>query len=90
MATPGSARPRAAGRRTPGGDECSGNLAHPAGAAEPTLLLTRRDLARELRCSVREVDRLRSRGMLPAPIRLGRAPRWRREDVVAWLCEVRP
>lgn len=59
---------------------------------EPPLLLARQDLARELRCSVRELDRLRARGLLPAPIRLGgsTSPRWRREDVVAWVREVRP
>lgn len=62
----------------------------PAGEPNgPTLLLSRRDLARELRVSVREVDRLRARGALPAPLRFGRSPRWRRADVARWLAGLR-
>jgi predicted DNA-binding transcriptional regulator AlpA len=94
MGTPKSARAR--GRQpeglgfsdAEGRPECP-SLEQASHAVEPPMLLTREEFARELRCSVRELDRLRARGLLPAPIRLGRSPRWRREDVLAWLREVR-
>lgn len=97
MRRPRSARapgrqPAGLGMSDAGGRQDSGSVDHAAPTVEPSMLLTRRDLSRELRCSVRELDRLRARGLLPAPIRLGgsTSPRWRREDVVAWLREVRP
>lgn len=95
MRPPESARapgrqPAGLGSSDAGGQRDGASVGHAAPAVEPPLLLTRGDYARELRISVRELDRLRARGMLPAPIRLGRSPRWRREDVVAWLRGVRP
>ncbi|QDT53855.1 Helix-turn-helix domain protein [Caulifigura coniformis] len=33
----------------------------------------------------RTIHRIRKAGELPEPIRIGRRPRWRREDIDAWL-----
>ena len=36
-------------------------------------------------CELGYVDQLVKRGLLPRPTDMGEAPRWRREDVDAWL-----
>lgn len=46
-------------------------------------LLTREDLAKYLRVSPRQVDAMR--GELPAPIKVGRLPRWRSSDIAEWV-----
>ena len=46
-------------------------------------LLTREQLAAYLQVSPRQVDDMRSR--LPAPIYVGRLPRWRTSDVAEWV-----
>jgi len=46
-------------------------------------LLTRDDLAVYLKVSPRQVDELRPK--LPAPIYIGRLPRWRASDVAEWV-----
>ncbi|MFN8545847.1 MAG: hypothetical protein U0807_16815 [Candidatus Binatia bacterium] len=52
---------------------------------EPTTL-DRRDLARLLRVSTTQVDRMRRSGELPAPRLLaGRIPRWLASEVASWL-----
>lgn len=53
----------------------------------PTLLLSASDLARELRCSKRHVERLMSSGALPSPVRLGRSTRWSRDLIARWIAE---
>jgi predicted DNA-binding transcriptional regulator AlpA len=55
-----------------------------ADAVDP-LLLPDVDTAALLRISRAHLHRLRSAGMLPAPVRLGRAVRWRRSDIEAWI-----
>lgn len=95
MRPPSSARAPGGRTRRPdvsdaGGRQDRVSVGHAAPAVEPPLLLTRRDLARELRLSLRELDRMRARGELPEPIRLGRSPRWRRSDVLDFLAGVRP
>ena len=51
----------------------------------PTLLLDTTALARELHVSRRHVERLAASGALPDPVRLGRAERWSRETISAWI-----
>lgn len=57
-------------------------------SSERLTLLTREELARDvLRVSVRELDRMRARGELPAPLRIGRSPRWTRAAIEQWIQE---
>ena len=62
-------------------------LIHPPAEvpADPSMLLTKADLAEHLRISERQVDNLR--GHLPAPIYLGSSPRWLRSAIVDWLAK---
>jgi predicted DNA-binding transcriptional regulator AlpA len=54
--------------------------------AETVVLLDdKTTLATLLNTSVRNIDRLNSGGRLPAPMRLGSRPRWRREEILAWV-----
>ena len=43
------------------------------------------DLAERLQIGASTVWRRRDQGSLPAPLRLGRSVRWRKEDVDAWI-----
>ena len=54
-------------------------------AADTAVLLTAADIARLLAVTVRHVRALDSSGRLPRPVRLGRAVRWSRSELVAWL-----
>ena len=36
-------------------------------------------------CSTRHIEKLVADGRFPAPIYLGRNPRWRRSDLLNWL-----
>lgn len=49
------------------------------------LALTARQAAKLLGISTRHLWALNSSGRLPAPIRLGRSVRWRRDELQAWL-----
>jgi predicted DNA-binding transcriptional regulator AlpA len=49
------------------------------------LLLTKADLAAELRTSTKTIDRMDSSGKLPRAIRLSGQKRWRREEILAWV-----
>src|SRR5690606_16763111 len=57
--------------------------------ASPTplgaLLITADELANLLGLSTRTVWRMHSAGRLPAPIKLGRAVRWRHKEIHAWI-----
>lgn len=54
----------------------------------PTLgLLTVKDVAQLLNCSVRTVYRLNDAGHLPRPIRLGALLRWPRAVIETWIAE---
>lgn len=48
-------------------------------------LLTTGDLAELLATSIRTVHRLNSSGMIPKPLYVGRRPRWRRDEILAWI-----
>jgi len=84
---PGSARPRPRPEPEDGAHESTGILAHGTPAVQPPLLFDRRRLARELGVSLRQVDSLRARGLLPPCIRLGRSVRWSRVVVEGFLAE---
>jgi predicted DNA-binding transcriptional regulator AlpA len=42
-------------------------------------------LAVLLNTSIRTIDRLNSAGRLPAPVRVGARPRWRHDEILAWV-----
>ena len=54
----------------------------------PTLL-TKKEVAELIRMSVRNLERRLAAGEIPSPFHLfgGKAPRWRRERIEAWMCE---
>ena len=52
---------------------------------EAPMLLNAQQVADLLGVSVRHLYKLHNSGRLPAPIRLGRAVRWRREELQAWI-----
>lgn len=54
------------------------------------LLLSPSELARYLSVSVRTLWRMRDAGELPAPIKIGRLVRWRKEAVDHWFRETNP
>jgi predicted DNA-binding transcriptional regulator AlpA len=43
------------------------------------------DLAELLKTSSRTIHRLNSAHLIPSPVRIGCRPRWRREEIEAWL-----
>lgn len=51
------------------------------------LLLDVKEVAALLSVSVRSVWRLRDAGDLPAPVRVGKLIRWRRDALLRWLDE---
>lgn len=52
---------------------------------DPIELLTAGDLARRLRISIRQIRKLHSDALMPAPLRLGRSARWRKMEIGEWL-----
>ena len=61
-------------------------MSKPQRAAVPdSEMFTPADLAVFLRLSPRKIRSMRATGELPRPIQFGRAVRWRRRDVEAWL-----
>jgi predicted DNA-binding transcriptional regulator AlpA len=52
----------------------------------PDLLMTKKDVATFLKCSLRQVELLTAKGRLPRPIYLGESsPRWKRPELMAAL-----
>ncbi len=60
-------------------------LAAPSAAFDAPALLDARGVAALLSVSVRHVRRMETAGELPRPVRLGRAVRWRRAELLDWL-----
>lgn len=89
---PDSARPPRTAKASAGeAEQRTTIIGHSSpGVQHQPLLLDRRALARELRISVRLVDKLRARGALPAPLRLGQSVRWRRSEIEGWLAAGAP
>ena len=54
-------------------------------SVDPVELLTAGDLARRLKVSLRQVRKLHSEALVPAPVRLGRSVRWRGSEVGKWI-----
>lgn len=52
---------------------------------DPSLLLTKTELAKHLRCSERQVDKLTADGKIPSPILLGNSRRWPRSAIESWI-----
>lgn len=48
-------------------------------------LLSVRDVAALLNCSIRTVRRLNDAGRMPPPIRLGTLLRWQRSELLDWI-----
>jgi excisionase family DNA binding protein len=48
-------------------------------------LLTARQIAALLQCSVRQIWRLSEAGILPARRKIGRVVRWRRAEIERWI-----
>ncbi len=55
------------------------------GCEDPTELLTAGNLARRLKISLRQVRKLHSEALVPAPVRLGRSVRWRGSEIGCWI-----
>jgi len=49
------------------------------------MLITVEEFAELMRTSVRSIWRWNSAHSLPKPVRVGRAVRWRREEVMEWI-----
>jgi excisionase family DNA binding protein len=56
-----------------------------AGESSVPELLTQQQLAKELQVSVRTLERWRREGTGPPWVRVGRSPRYRRQDIDRWL-----
>ncbi len=54
------------------------------------MLMNVQDVARELRVSSRHIWAMLSKGAIPAPLRAGRAVRWRRDDIERWIAAGMP
>lgn len=60
----------------------------PEHQADPSLLLIKSELARHLRCSERQIDKLTEQGRIPLPIMLGSVRRWPRSVVIEWIDQI--
>jgi predicted DNA-binding transcriptional regulator AlpA len=52
-----------------------------------SVLIDKHAVARLLGVSWRHVDRLRDRGAMPPPVKLGASVRWDRRAIVAWVSQ---
>lgn len=62
----------------------------PAAELPPALLMTVDDIARDLRTSPKTIRRMDAAGKLPRAVKIGRAKRWPRATVVAWIAAGAP
>ncbi len=44
-------------------------------------------LARRIPCSERHLDRMRDKGLVPPPVKLGALLRWNREVIEQWIAD---
>lgn len=54
---------------------------------EAPLMMTAEEIAKHLQISTRTVWRLKAKGDLPKSIKVGRAVRWQRSDILKWIQE---
>ncbi len=57
----------------------------PTPVAEPAMLLSKSDLARELGVSAKTIDRMDQTGKLPRSVGIGARKRWYRPRIVEWI-----
>ena len=57
----------------------------PTPGSDSTLLLTKSELAKHLRCSERQIDKLTAAGRIPAPVIVGKSRRWSRAEIQDWI-----
>ena len=58
--------------------------------SQGSVLISTRDLAGELRISIKTVIRLVQAGKLPAPLYIGRQMRWPRAEIMEWIAAGAP
>jgi excisionase family DNA binding protein len=49
------------------------------------LMMTADEIAQSLQLSVRTIWRLKAKGDLPKAVKVGRAVRWKRSDILEWI-----
>jgi len=52
---------------------------------DPTLTLSKAELAEHLRVSQRQIDALTASGGLPPPFLVGQSRRWSRQTIIDWI-----
>ena len=57
----------------------------PSGASPRRLLISTAEVAALLTVSVRHLRRLHASGKVPAPVKVGAAIRWNREEIERWV-----
>ncbi len=50
-------------------------------------LLNKAETANFIRCSIRHVEHMTKKGLMPVPVRLGTAPRYRRDELMQWIAD---
>lgn len=55
----------------------------------PPELLTKSDMAKLMQYSEKQIQNLVKAGSIPAPIYIGKHPRWRRSEIMAFLGNVK-
>ncbi len=93
MRPPESARLERLATEAPGTSKVAGSVAPEAAKLHLTpldvlaiaALLDRPGVAALLKVSRSFVQKLHDTGRLPMPVRLGRAVRWRRDELLAWI-----
>ena len=67
-------------------DDVLGDVAAESFESAP-LMMTADELAETLCISKRQVWRLKAKGDIPKPVRIGSSVRWRRSDILQWIAE---
>ncbi|MCA9231911.1 MAG: helix-turn-helix domain-containing protein [Planctomycetales bacterium] len=53
--------------------------------ANAPLMMTADELANTLQISKRQVWRLKAKGAIPKPVKIGTSVRWKRSDILEWI-----
>ena len=48
-------------------------------------LLKKAETAEMIGCSIRHLEHMTNKGQMPRPVRLGTAPRYRRDEILRWI-----
>ncbi len=49
------------------------------------ILLTKEETTKLLRCSMRHLENLVNAGLCPQPVRIGKTPRFRKQELLEWI-----